>query len=242
MAMTGLLRMAGWAILVWASQVQAELTQSACGPIYLGGYGPYDYRVDKDKLPLVENAHFTPSVEQLIAGKSASIGGDLTYTLEKFPNHHRALASVMRYATKLRSDPPAGARYTVECFFERALRFKKDDIVARMLYANYLVEHARVDDALAQLAVCLNQADDNAISHFNIGLIYFDAKRSDLALAQAHKAMALGLTWPGLKDKLVKAGAWTEPPAASAASAADVPSATSSAAASAAPSSAASAP
>ena len=196
-----------------------------CGVIYeVNAYGPYDYRFDKDKLPIVENAHFTPKVEQLIAGQSGTwLAGDIDYTLRKFPNHHRALLAMSRYSLKVKSDQPKNAGFPVECYFERALRFKPDDVVARMLYANFLLERSRVDDALAQLQICIGLADENAISHYNIGLIYFDAKRQDLALSQAHKAMALGLNWPGLKDKLVKAGAWTEPTAAKAAPAAESP-------------------
>ena len=198
---------------------------NVCGVIYeINAYGPYDYRFDKDKLPIVENAHFTPKVESLIAGQTGNrIAGDIDYTLRKIPNHHRALLAMSRFALKTRNEQPPGAWYPVECYFERALRFKPDDVVARMLYANFLLERSRVDDALAQLQICIGLADENAISHYNIGLIYFDAKRQDLALSQAHKAMALGLNWPGLKDKLVKAGAWTEPTAAKAAPAAESP-------------------
>ena len=123
--------------------------QVACGPmgVNLDAYGPYDYRTDKDKLPLVENAHFTPGVEQFFERKTGYFGADIGYTLYRFPNHHRALDAMVRLSKRERTDKPRGATFSTECYFERALRFRKDDVVARMLYAEYLVQGGRADDA-----------------------------------------------------------------------------------------------
>lgn len=203
---------------------------AACGPmrVNVDGAGPYDFRIDKNRLRVVENAHFTPGVEQLFERKTGYFGADIGFTLFHFPNHHRALDAMTRLSKRERVDKPRGATYSIECYFERALRFRNDDVVARMLYAEYLVQAGRADDALEQLRVCRNLAGDNAMTHYNVGMIYADAKRNDLALAEAHKAMALGLQWPGLKDRLVKVGAWSEAvaiPVAPAAAGASEPSA-----------------
>ena len=117
----------------------------------------------------------------------------------------------MRLSKREQTDKPRGATYTLECYFERALRFQRDDVVARMLFAEFLVQRARSDDALKQLQFIRNVAGDNAMTHYNLGMIYVDAKRNDIALAEAHKAMALGLQWPGLRERLQKVGAWVEP-------------------------------
>lgn len=71
------------------------------------GFGPFDYTDPETARPgkygqspplhLVEIAHFTPEVEHLVRGKSGAIYGDLDYTLRAFPNHHRALWSMVRY-------------------------------------------------------------------------------------------------------------------------------------------------
>ena len=175
------------------------------------GFGPYDYRVNKNKLPIVENAHFTPGVEQFFERKTSYFGADIGYTLFRFPNHHRALEAMMRLSKREQTDKPRGATYTLECYFERALRFQGDDVIARMLYAEFLVQRARSDDALKQLQFIRDVAGENAMTHYNLGMIYVDAKRNDIALAEAHKAMALGLQWPGLKERLLKVGAWVEP-------------------------------
>jgi hypothetical protein len=57
-------------------------------------------------------------------------------------------------------------------------------------------------------------AKDNPFTHFNIGLVYFDLKMYDRALAQAHRAIELQLPRTELRDMLTKAGHWKDPPAA----------------------------
>lgn len=191
----------------------AQVAPSSCGPVStLGQYGPYDYRTDKPKLDIVEKYHFTPGVEGLIRGSTnVLIGSDLDYTLRAFPNHHRALLSMARYGEKMRSPQPPGAGHPVECYFDRALRFRPDDTIVRMLYATFLSKNARTPEAIRQLELATVAAADNAFSHYNIGLIYFDLKDYDKALVQAHKAISLGFPKTDLRDELQHVGKWTEP-------------------------------
>lgn len=183
----------------------------ACGELG-SGYGPFDYRTDQNKLGVVEQYHFTPAVEALIRGKSSiHIGQDLSYTLGTFPNHHRALMSMMRYGEKLKTPKPPYAQYSVECYFLRALRFRPDDTVARMMYANFLTTNARIPEAMRELEQVEKLARDNPFTHYNLGLIYLDMKEPEKALALAHKAMALGFGQTGLRDKLMAAGKWRAP-------------------------------
>lgn len=46
---------------------------------------------------------------------------------------------------------------------------------------------------------------------YNLGLGYFEAKEYDKALIAAHEAYADGFNFPGLKNKLEKAGKWRNP-------------------------------
>lgn len=207
----------GLALLIIAStNVSAQSGVSNCGELRSQGqYGPYDYRTDKPSLGVVEQYHFVPSVEALIRGTTGgSVAGDLDYTLRAFPNHHRALLSMMRYGEKMKSLQPQGLRYPVECYFERAIRFRSDDILVRMIYATFLAKYERRTEATQQLEQATALADDNALSHHNIGLIYFDLKLFDKALIQAHKAVSLGLLQPALRDQLQGIGKWVEPPSA----------------------------
>lgn len=221
---------------LWA----AAQNLAGCGSI-ANAYGPYDFRHDHEKLPIVVNAHFTPVVEALIAGTSGKVGGDIDYTLRAIPNHPRALVAMTRLAERQKRDPPEAARYTIECYYDRALRFRPDDTTVRMLYASFLIKKARTADAERQLARVVELATDNGFTHFNAGLIYLEMKGYPQALQQAYRAMALGFARVELRDALKAAGQWKEPdPAELAVMAASAASAASPAASAAAPASAAS--
>ncbi len=175
-------------------------------------YGPFDYRTDKDKLGIVERAHFTSAVEAGSRGNTTMLAGpDLHYTLTAFPNHHRALLAMVRYGEKMQSPQPKGAEYSVECYFDRALRFRVDDVVARMLYAQYLIKNKRDKDAAAQLTVAQNYAKDSAFAQYYLGMLYFDLKDYDRAQLQAHKAEEMGYDASELRGLLKQAGHWKDP-------------------------------
>ncbi|MBC7617506.1 MAG: ABC transporter permease [Candidatus Saccharibacteria bacterium] len=195
-------------LLLTSVDAIAQSTTSTCGDLHSGG----DYRTSsRQALNLVENFHFTPEVEALIRGKSTTdIGADLSYTLVAFPNHHRALMSMMLLGKKFKTPQPKGAQFNVECYFLRALRFRPDDTTARMMYASYLSNQARVAEASKELAQVGEVAGDNAFTFYNMGQIYFDLKNYDKALENAHKAYGLGLTLTGLRERLTRAGYWRD--------------------------------
>ena len=188
----------------------------ACGDL-ANHYGPFDYRTERNgKLQIVEHYHFDAGVEALIKGESSYIGGDLDYVLMTSPNHHRALLAMMRYSERTKTDPPPNMKYTVDCYFDRAMRFQPDDTVVREMYVKFLIDKHRLDDARKELQATDHYAADNAISHYNIGLLYFDMKDYDNALSQAQTASTLGFARPELKQMLQGVGKWKEPPAAAA--------------------------
>lgn len=147
---------------------------------------------------------------------------EFLYTLEHFPNHHRALASMAKLGLRQKSAQPHGARYTVSCFFERAIAFAPHDVTARMVYGNYLLAMGQDATALEQLDAASRLAPEQATIQYNLGLMYVKKKEYDKASAHAQKAYALGFPLPGLKNKLKAAGKWREPPPAPAAAAPDV--------------------
>lgn len=203
------------------SGAQAQMSPSQCGSLN-NSFGPFDYRtVRGTQLQLVESAHFTQSVELLIKGNAGYLGGDLDYTLRAFPNHHRALISMMRYGERLKVAKVPSANYEVECYLVRAVTFQPDDAVARMLFAQFLMKAKRRDEALKQLALAQPLAQDNPFTHYNLGLSYLGAEAYDQALKHAHTAMALGFPRTELREQLQAKGQWKEPavpePAASAA-------------------------
>ena len=183
---------------------------SACGSLE-NAYGPFDYRVDKKELAVVERFHFNAAVESLSAGVSGKIGGDLDYTLRAFPNHHRALMAMSRLAVRDKTTKPFGMNFSVECWFERAERFRPDDAMVKVLHGHYLIKVGRARDALEKLDVvrASGARDGNVI--YNLGLAYLDLNQYEKALENAHIAYAQGYPLPGLKNRLVRAGKWRDP-------------------------------
>ena len=165
-----------WAMLCCSVSTFAQNSDWQCGPLVAQGqYGPFDYRTDRDKQAIVVGAHFTPEVEALIRGTtSARPGADIDYTLRAIPNNHRALLAMVRLAKMEKTAQPSGSRYTLTCWFERALLFRPDDSVVRMLYSQYLYSQQDKLKASQQLDRALPYAKDNGVTHYNLGLHYFD--------------------------------------------------------------------
>lgn len=185
---------------------------SSCGPLRPPGqYGPYDFRSDRDKLSVVVTNHFQPFVEQLIRGQTGALGADIAFTLRAIPNHPNALMSMMLLGEKEKTSNPRGSNYSVECWFERAIRFRPDDNVVRMIYTNFLTKNKRRPEAMQQLDIVLTMAKDNALTYNNVGLLYFDLGEYQKALVQAHKAIELGLNRPDLPRQLQSVGKWSDP-------------------------------
>ncbi|MDQ3186938.1 MAG: tetratricopeptide repeat protein [Pseudomonadota bacterium] len=183
-----------------------------CGEINVGLSGG-DYTNSEDrskKLPIVEQYHFTPNIENLVKGNSGTLGAELSYTLEHFPNHHRALTALSKLALRDKTAQPTGAKYTVECFFDRAIRFKPRDSIVRSVYSNHLLKLGRSDAALEQLKEAINLQPENPTINYNLGLLYMQKKDYEQARTYAKKAYELGFPLPGLKNKLMEAGKWKD--------------------------------
>jgi len=212
------------------SAVSSVSAQSPCGDLK-NAVGPFDYRFEKKIAAGIEFHHFNADVEALRRGQSTSLAGDIQYLLFAVPNHHRALASLMRLGRKMKSEKLDGLGYPIECYFDRALRFQPNDAIARLLYADYLLAGKRTTEAGQQLELAKGFAADNPFTQFNIGLMYLILQDYPRALTQAHRAIELGFVKTDLKDRLVAAGQWVEPalvppalaPAAPALSAASSP-------------------
>lgn len=199
---------------------------AVCGDLSNGSNGPFDFRNEsRDLLRLGETFHFTPKVEALISGQSqVDVGGDLHFILKMFPNHPRGLMAMMRWGEKLKTQTPRDTPYSVECYFERAIRFRPDDNLPRMIYVTFLSRNGRQPEALKQLEHVTKIAGNNAFTHYNAGLLYAELKQYDKALEQAHVAMALGFLRVELREQLKAVDKWKDPvaqpePAAPAASA-----------------------
>lgn len=170
------------------------------------GYGPFDYLKRKklvENLHLVEKAHFKYKTEQLL-DREHSLKGDLDYTLRAWPNHHRALAAIIRFKT-LKNGTPVSA---VECYLLRAINFVPTDFTPYMLYGVYLHRLGHKKKALKQYESAAKISPKNPELHYNWGLLLISMKKYDEANNHAVLAYKGGYPLPGLKQKLSKLGYW----------------------------------
>lgn len=182
-----------------------------CGDL-TNAYGPYDY-TDSNNTPnlnLVEMGHFTSNVEKLTHGNSGTLGSELAYTLAAFPNHHKALMSAGKLVVREKNLKPSGFKFSIECYFDRAIRFKRDDAMVYMVYALYLSESGNFTKAIEELDIAVGLQPESAIVNYNLGLLYFKKKDFDAAEVYAKKAYQLGFPLPGLRKMLIGVGKWQE--------------------------------
>ena len=172
--------------------------------------GDYTNPADREGLVVVEQYHFTPEVERLVRGATGSLGADIGYVLDHFPNHHRALTAMTKLSLRDKNRKPYGAHYTIDCYFDRALRFRPDDARVHSIFGGYLLALGQTDAALEQLQQAASLEPSNATAYYNLGLLFMKRKDYDRALANAHKAYGMGFPLPGLKNQLVAAGKWRE--------------------------------
>ena len=186
------------------------------GPTITNHYGPWDYTNPahvRDRLPIVESAHFTMKVENLESGETGfHAGGDLDYTLRAFPNHHRALHAMGRYQLMHGgSGAPPEARWTADCYFQRAIGFNPRDAITRMLFGIYLAKAGRTDDALSQYQAALELMPNSPELHNNIALLQIELGDFDSARRHALRADELGFPLSGARGKLERLGEWRDP-------------------------------
>ena len=184
----------------------------AAQPLYCGEATGRDYTNAEERkfLGMVEQYHFTPDVEGLRRGTTGTIASDLNYTLMMFPNHHRALAAFGKLSLREKNLKPVGAKYSVGCFFDRAIRFKPNDAIVRMVYGNYLLKAGKADEATEQLRIAVDLEPENPTINYNLGLLYLKQKDYEQAKTYAKKAYELEFPLPGLKNQLKQVGKWDE--------------------------------
>ena len=209
-----------FSLAVCVTNVGAQSLPPECGTMKQS-LGPFDYTDPADTvrvpgrgstmLEVVEGNHFGPDVENLVRGQSsADILDDLEFTLRAFPNHHRALQSTATY--HLRNDMSRSGRMSIDCWFNRAVYFRPQDATVRLVYGIYLARKGDGHEAEIQYKEALRLRGNMAEAHYNIGLLYAGREEYTLAYEHAERAYALGHPLPGLRNRLLRAGAWQEEP------------------------------
>lgn len=179
------------------------------------GHGPFDYTQRnnfKHDLYLVESAHFTPDVENLVKGNTSETPvHDLDYTLRAWPNHHRALLTAIRLQLNINKKI---VRYKLgvppECYLQRAINYSPQDPAIYSLYGYFLRKIGRLEEAVNYYKKALDIDAENAKISYSFSLLLIDLKRYDDAVKYAKIAYQDKQTPKGLKQKLEKLGAWSE--------------------------------
>lgn len=186
---------------------------AACGSFtyHRLAIGPLDYRIaPPDAIEIVETRHFTRNVEMLTRGERGTIGGDIAYTLNAFPNHPRALRSAAAYERRRGPEAVKEMGFSTRCWFERAVSFRAADPNVRIIIASELIKRREKEEARSHLVVAEKNANGSAVVFYNLGLLYFDLGDYDRSMAFAREAYGLGLNLPGLRQKLTSVDKWQE--------------------------------
>jgi tetratricopeptide (TPR) repeat protein len=157
---------------------------------------------------VVESTHFTEGIRTLRSTRGASFIDNIDYTLRAFPNHHKALRTLIaldadkkKWRGRQRQEFPPP-----ECYFQRAIRFKPQDSTVRALFGIYLHKKGHLREAVDQYQGALARRPNHPEIHYNLGLALVDLKRYEEALGHAEEAYSRGYPLPGLNDKLRRAG------------------------------------
>ncbi len=182
-----------------------------CGPVRYVDTGTVDYRL-KDSDPRIKKAvwdldHFHTSIAAAEMQKANPYAGNvvanLDFSLRHSPNHHDALALLIRW--DLAGRPLLGFP-GARCSLDWARQFAPDDAVVYLYGGNYFWKSRDFPQANAWYERALELAPESAEAHYNFGL--FLLEQGDYAAAREHAraAYAEGFPLPGLKQKLAKAG------------------------------------
>lgn len=199
-------------LLLFAGAQEPGLA-AACGPLVKTSAGPHDYRDYNARarfLPVVERVHFTPGIEDLTAKPPRYLAGDLSYTLNKFPNHYRALDAISRLSVKVGMEQPEGSDYSVDCWFQRAVVFQPEDSVVRLTYGIHLERLGKYQEALRHVEAGLRLEPGNAKILYYMARLKLRIGNADEARHYALEAQTAGFPIDDLRKELIAIGQWDE--------------------------------
>lgn len=205
--------------LAWALPIHARVEGGdiECGSVARDSSRPdsppYNYwAASAEQRRQVERPDSLPVAVSAAGGREAREwrAAELEAVLRVFPNHPRALMAMADLARAEKSGRPRGTRYSMGCWYDRAVRFAPNDVQVRLAYGHWLARQGERSAAVDQLDRVAAEAMESQTSSYNLGLAYCEAEAWDKALRAAHRAYALGHTLPGLRNRLASAGKWRE--------------------------------
>lgn len=188
-----------------------DVDNSNCGIISgqlrggIDSLGPWDYTNPETHqyLPRVEGSYFPQHVENL-SGDPTQGAISAAKTLRVYPNHHRALYTVMRYYRDYPNDKHDNKIYTMECLFKRANFFSPSDPMVYMLNGMYYHWNSDFVGSKMKYLQAYELAPENPQINYNLGLMYYDQGDYENAAKHAEIAYDGGYPLQGLRKKLNK--------------------------------------
>jgi Flp pilus assembly protein TadD len=153
-------------------------------------------------------AHFTPAVEQFVSGTTGKNPmGDLVYTLRAWPNHHRALNTIIKVRLQSKDVYQGNKKYPpAECFLQRAIHFSPEDATTYMLYGMLLQRMDKLEEAHAQYLKARELSPQDIQIKYNYALLLIKLNRIVEAEELARDIYAANYPLPGLRRQLERAG------------------------------------
>jgi tetratricopeptide (TPR) repeat protein len=151
----------------------------------------------------VESYHLSQGIKQMRDRQPHSAWNDFDFILRYFPNHPHALM-LMGSLCEVWRDP----KCNMASYLDKAVRLTPGNAGIYLTQGVYLQKRGKLEDAIASYKKSLELNPNSANAHYDIGLAYVATKQYALANEHAQQAYALGMTLPGLQNKLVAAKAW----------------------------------
>lgn len=144
-----------------------------------------DPEIERD-LHLIDEAHTDRIWYWIRVNRIQTAIADLNFTLDRFPNHPRALmlAEALAGVTGVPTLPLT--------YYERALKIYPQYALTHSQYGAYLVEIGRVETGIAELQHAIKISPNLAMAHAWLAQAYKKVGKSDLAKKSAEQARVLG--------------------------------------------------
>ena len=156
-------------------------------------------------LTAVEKYHLQQGIDKMRTRLWQAAWGDFNFILNYFPNHPRVLLLMSELCESWRNPKCNMGEY-----FEKALQVSPNNAGIHLTMGVYLQKRGKLNEAIESYKKSLEINPGSANAHYNLGLAYAAQKQNALANEHAQKAYSMGQMPPGLRNKLVAAGAWKD--------------------------------
>ena len=159
----------------------------------------------------VHSYHLQPAFDALARGNLKGAHDHFEFILNAYPNSPQALNGMSELCTTKWKSPACDA----DAWFEKAAARNPSASMTWVIYGLHLQRKGQLREAIEKFEHALELRPNDINAHYNLGLLYFDLKDYEKANRHAQMSYALGAPLPGLRDKLMRAKAWSPLPPSS---------------------------